>query len=212
VIRASLTLAAIEKRSLERPRSNREKRPITSIVSRRERALTHTTSTVQAVRRPQSLIVMIGAKTMTRKLCGRLLTISAVSISVTVVTISPSLTDEEPRSRRASGSCGRAFAIILCAIHRCRDREAVRDRRAWLDVSHFARPAAPIAADDPAPGHWLTASALAGAGLQCLDSLERPGAVAECGHARHIDAALDHVRDKLQFEAEQAFPQPPQRR
>jgi CubicO group peptidase (beta-lactamase class C family) len=60
-------------------------------VSRRERALTHTTSGVQAVCRPQSLIVMIGAKTMTRNLCSRLLTICAVSISVAVVTISPSL-------------------------------------------------------------------------------------------------------------------------
>jgi hypothetical protein len=37
------------------------------------------------------LIVMIGAKTMIRSLCRRLLTICAVIISIAVVTISPSL-------------------------------------------------------------------------------------------------------------------------
>jgi CubicO group peptidase (beta-lactamase class C family) len=40
--------------------------------------------------RPQSLIVIIGAKTMIRSLCSRLFTMCAVSISVAVVTISPS--------------------------------------------------------------------------------------------------------------------------
>jgi CubicO group peptidase (beta-lactamase class C family) len=53
--------------------------------------LTDATSAAQAVRRPQSLIVMIGAKTMIRSLCGRLFTMCAVSMSVAVVTISPSL-------------------------------------------------------------------------------------------------------------------------
>jgi hypothetical protein len=39
---------------------DREKRPITSIVSGRERALIHTSPAVQAVRRLRGLIVMIG--------------------------------------------------------------------------------------------------------------------------------------------------------
>src|ERR1700749_3431698 len=40
---------------------------------------------------PQSLISMIGAKTMIRGLCGRLFTMCAVSMSVAFVAISPSL-------------------------------------------------------------------------------------------------------------------------
>jgi CubicO group peptidase (beta-lactamase class C family) len=58
--------------------------------------LTHTTSAVQAVRRAQSSIIMIGVKTTFWNLCDRLLTICAVSISVAVVTISPSWSAPDP--------------------------------------------------------------------------------------------------------------------
>ena len=53
--------------------------------------MTDATSVAQGARDHKCLIVMIGAKTMIRSLCGHLFTMCAVSMSVAVVTISPSL-------------------------------------------------------------------------------------------------------------------------
>ena len=53
--------------------------------------MTDATYVAQGAHDHNCLIVMIGAKTMIRSLCGHLFTMCAISMSVAVVTISPSL-------------------------------------------------------------------------------------------------------------------------